>query len=795
MGQRSARVTGSAVSTSPEHGTTLGTESLSTQGTWTPAFGVLGLDVSAHQPSVDWQQQWNLGARFAYVKATEGNYYPTEMGDPVYKQTFDSQYAGARNAGMIRGAYHFAIPNWSSGADQARYFVQNGGSWTADGYTLPPVLDFEFNPYAGRTINGFYFGDTCYGMSSDNLASWVRDFGNTMFSLTGRLPVLYTNTSWWNQCLGDVSGFGNYPLWVANYPDSPTINAGPIPAGWSNFSIWQYSSSGPLAGDSNVWNGSYSELQAFAQNFQKQFQDLATRWGLGAPQSGIVCGLIQGGCLQDYAYATIYRAPTGDARVVADPIRKAWWGIQGQGGPLGYPVSDQACGLVRGGCTQDFQFGSMYITANGTVLPVAAPVRDKYWSLGGQNSLGYPLGNEICGLAAGGCAQQFENGNIYRSSATGPFGVTGAPRTVWAAYGNETGVLGYPTSDFTCNQIRSGCVQDFQSGSIYQSTDGTFAVSGKVRSAYWNLGGPANKLGFPAAAEQCSLPAGGCEQKFQFGSIIRTPSGGVFPVAGDLATAYQAASSASGPLGYPVSQQLSISGGLQQDFAGGSLYYSSSSGTHAVLTGLRGTFWLSGGHTGSLGFPTSELRGDLIRGGQQQDFQRGTLYITPSNGVRKVEGETRNFYWQNLGQGGDLGYPTGEELCGLPNGACQQNFEGGQIVTSGTARYLVAGSVSRKWQQLGGLYSYLATPVGPKVCGLLGGGCKQSFRTGAVFDSPVAGVHATGGAIAALWSAKGAESGSLGYPTSELMCSADACNQTFQRGTIRWTPATGAYFG
>jgi GH25 family lysozyme M1 (1,4-beta-N-acetylmuramidase) len=254
MGQRSARVTASAPSTSFKK---LTTESLATEGTWTPTFGVQGLDVSGHQPNVDWQQQWNMGARFAYVKASEGNYYTNP--------SFGSQYQGSRNVGMIRGAYHFAIPNWSSGADQARYFVQNGGGWTPDGYTMPPVLDFEFNPYEGRTINGFYFGNTCYNMSPDQLASWVRDFGNTMRSLTGRLPVIYTNTNWWNQCLGNPSGFGDYPLWVAAYPSSPTNNAGAIPtASWSTYSIWQYSSTGPFAGDSNVWNGDYPSLQRFA---------------------------------------------------------------------------------------------------------------------------------------------------------------------------------------------------------------------------------------------------------------------------------------------------------------------------------------------------------------------------------------------------------------------------------------------------------------------------------------------------------------------------------------------------
>ncbi|WP_231369810.1 lysozyme [Arthrobacter sp. 135MFCol5.1] len=253
MGQRSARVTSAASATATKPNSI---ETLSAQGSWMPTFGVQGLDVSYYQSSVDWQQQWNMGARFAYVKASEGNYYT----NPAYS----SQYQGSRNVGMIRGAYHFAIPNWSSGADQATYFVNNGGGWSPDGYTLPPVLDFEFNPYEGRTINGFYFGNTCYNMSPGQLAAWVQDFGNTVRSMTGRLPMIYTNTSWWNQCLGNQTGFGDYPLWVAAYPGSPTNDAGAVPASWATYSVWQYSSTGPMAGDSNVWNGDYASLQRFA---------------------------------------------------------------------------------------------------------------------------------------------------------------------------------------------------------------------------------------------------------------------------------------------------------------------------------------------------------------------------------------------------------------------------------------------------------------------------------------------------------------------------------------------------
>jgi len=40
---------------------------------------------------------------------------------------FSSQYTGATNVGLIRGPYHFATPDTSSGAAQANYFLAHGG--------------------------------------------------------------------------------------------------------------------------------------------------------------------------------------------------------------------------------------------------------------------------------------------------------------------------------------------------------------------------------------------------------------------------------------------------------------------------------------------------------------------------------------------------------------------------------------------------------------------------------------------------------------------------------------------
>jgi len=207
------------------------------------ATAVLGLDVSDHQSAVDWSAVASAGAQFAYIKATEG----TGFVNP----DFASQYDGAYQAGLIRGAYHFALPNKSSGAAQASYFVANGGGWTADGHTLPGVLDIEYNPY----------GPECYGLSHSAMVSWIASFTDTYESLTTVWPVIYTPTAWWVTCTGNYSGFAaNDPLWTTSSGNT----AGSLPAGWSTYTFWQYASAGTFPGDQDLFNGSSAQLQQVA---------------------------------------------------------------------------------------------------------------------------------------------------------------------------------------------------------------------------------------------------------------------------------------------------------------------------------------------------------------------------------------------------------------------------------------------------------------------------------------------------------------------------------------------------
>ena len=204
---------------------------------------VAGMDVSGYQGNVNWSGAYGNGARFAYVKATESTSYT----NPYFTQ----QYNGSYNAGMIRGAYHFAVPSNSGGAAQADYFVAHGGGWSKDGKTLPPALDIEYNPY----------GATCYGLSQASMVSWIKAFSDEVHAKTSRWPVIYTTNDWWSTCTGNKGDFSSTnPLWIARYASS----AGTLPPNWGFYTIWQFADSGTFPGDQDSFNGAYDRLQALA---------------------------------------------------------------------------------------------------------------------------------------------------------------------------------------------------------------------------------------------------------------------------------------------------------------------------------------------------------------------------------------------------------------------------------------------------------------------------------------------------------------------------------------------------
>lgn len=227
---------------------------------------VAGIDISGHTAVEDWAGWKSAGAQFVYIKATEGNYYKNPK--------FSSQYLGANGAGIIRGAYHFANPSTSTGAQQADYFVANGGGWSPDGKTLPGALDMEWNPY----------GAMCFGMTTGQMRSWVNDYVTEYHTRTGVNPMIYTASPWWNKCVGtDATNSGApvsstttpapavtdallsaNPLWVAEY----TATLTDLPITWTGQgraqAMWQNAALDDKGYDTNVFNGSRSQLMSYA---------------------------------------------------------------------------------------------------------------------------------------------------------------------------------------------------------------------------------------------------------------------------------------------------------------------------------------------------------------------------------------------------------------------------------------------------------------------------------------------------------------------------------------------------
>ncbi|KAG6908001.1 hypothetical protein DXG01_006536 [Tephrocybe rancida] len=226
-----------------------------------------GIDVSNYQPSINWATVKANGVKFAFIKATEGTGYTNP--------SFSSQYTGATNNGLIRGGYHFARPDVSSGATQATYFLAHGGGWSADGITLPGALDIEYNPY----------GATCYGLSHASMVAWIKDFSNTYLAKTGRypssskiftdvrLPMLTFEQSSTPPLIGGpparATTLGSVLPTLSGSPDTPLLLALSPLAGRNFTTFWQYADSGPNPGDQDLFNGDAAGLGRLRRSMAK----------------------------------------------------------------------------------------------------------------------------------------------------------------------------------------------------------------------------------------------------------------------------------------------------------------------------------------------------------------------------------------------------------------------------------------------------------------------------------------------------------------------------------------------
>jgi GH25 family lysozyme M1 (1,4-beta-N-acetylmuramidase) len=202
-----------------------------------PGATVAGVDVSEFNGTVNWPAVKQAGNAFGIARISDS----LSRADP----TFATNWNGIKAAGMIRGAYQFFRPSQSASAQAQRVIDAVGRLGPGD---LPAILDAEERS----------------GRSNAEIIAGMRTWLDLVEKGTGKRPIIYTADFFWSTLSGTAE-FAAYPLWVANYQ----VTCPFVPSTWNKWLMWQTGDTGRVPGipgdtDTNVFNGTLADLQAFA---------------------------------------------------------------------------------------------------------------------------------------------------------------------------------------------------------------------------------------------------------------------------------------------------------------------------------------------------------------------------------------------------------------------------------------------------------------------------------------------------------------------------------------------------
>lgn len=222
-----------------------------------------GIDVSNSQGLIDWKKVKDNGITFAFCKATDGLTFVAK--------TFEHNWNGIKDAGLIRGAYHFCHTK-NNAVMEADHFVKTVGRLDPSDML---VLDIE---------------DDKNVLSPEQFLNWTSEFVEAVGALACVTPIIYTGGPYFDKHGGKpsekwIEELSRFPLWLAAYTKTPDKY---VPAIWKNkgWTIWQRS--GDLAAkgespfrvpgincvvDKNQYRGSIEELDAFARSLHHDYNE------------------------------------------------------------------------------------------------------------------------------------------------------------------------------------------------------------------------------------------------------------------------------------------------------------------------------------------------------------------------------------------------------------------------------------------------------------------------------------------------------------------------------------------
>ncbi len=389
----------------------------------------------------------------------------------------------------------------------------------------------------------------------------------------------------------------------------------------------------------------------------------------------------------------------GEALEVYGAIYDRYSRLGQEGGPLGRPLSGVLTSTDGVGRVSLFERGGIFWHPATGAHEVRGDIAVAYAGGGSllgaeRSSLGYPLSDEIPSADGVGRHTQFQNGVIFSSPTTGAHTVSGLIRVAWERLGGERGPLGYPTSDELGTPDGRGRVNQFQNGAVYWSpATGAFEVRGAIEQS-WERLGAATALGYPRTDELATPGGRGRYNHFERGSIYWTPTTNAHEIHGAIRDAWSRQGWESGPLGFPRTDELPTGDGrgFYSAFEAGAIYWTPATGAHEVRGGIYDLWSQSGTGRDVLGYPLTEELGTPDGRGRYNHFERGSVYWTPQNGAQPIFGAIRDFWARSGWERSALGYPRSGEIA-VPEGVVQY-FDGGMAAwdsRTGAVRFVPNG--------------------------------------------------------------------------------------------------------
>lgn len=364
--------------------------------------------------------------------------------------------------------------------------------------------------------------------------------------------------------------------------------------------------------------------------------------------------------------APAYATPETDA---ADAINGAFAASGGPGGPLGAEAGDVY--PVGTGFARNYANGRIYFTPETGARSMGGAILAKYDELGGpaDGDLGFPTDNELPGaFSPDSRYSTFADGVIYFTGANGAWLVRGPINAAWDKLGSTASPLGAPVDDARWNG--PVLTQRFTGGELS-----------------WNVAtGAYTSVPPELAGGLADLPPQKVEPNVAINAVWRGAGGPTGPLGakqGDI---------------YPAGRD-----GIAQDFAGGTVFFSTATGPALVAGAILEKYLSLGGPGGELGFPTASEMDGGIPNSRISSFaaeDKPVIFWTPENGAVVVRGAI-NAAWGKLGGApAQIGVPLSEQT--TDGDVVTQAFSGGQIsYNSATGQYTT--QPPELAEQLGGL--------------------------------------------------------------------------------------------